>query len=206
MASLSGTRERRNPQHLARIDLVGIGEHWPVGLEDLTVFAPVALAILDLGDFPKRVARFDGIELRLRGCGSGHNIVLHRRNSGRVAHGQHDLFGFLGRGSGAGEDHLVAVGLDIDLGDIETELFSLFLKLFGRSGRRLAASEYFRARRFDEVQKAHGFSPWGSAVADWGCNSEGDGLAAGQLPSCGSRLLASQPAGSYAPVYIWQLG
>src|SRR5690606_15141561 len=42
--------ERRNAQHLARIDLVRVRQHRLVGLEDEGVLGTVALAVVALGD------------------------------------------------------------------------------------------------------------------------------------------------------------
>ena len=41
---------RRDAQHLAGIDLVGVGQHRAVGLEDDVLFPAVALAVLSLGN------------------------------------------------------------------------------------------------------------------------------------------------------------
>src|SRR5258707_6935997 len=75
--ALPGSAQRRDAQHLARIDLVGVGQHWPVGLENDVVLVALALAVLALGNRPQRVAFDDRVELRLRSGGGRLDVVLH---------------------------------------------------------------------------------------------------------------------------------
>src|SRR5262249_19553095 len=77
-ASRRTSAQRRNAQNLARIDLVGVGQHRTVGLEDDVVLVALALAVFSLGNRPQRVAALDRVELGFRRGGSRLDVVLHR--------------------------------------------------------------------------------------------------------------------------------
>ena len=131
---VSWLRQRRNAQHLARIDLVRVAQHRAVGLEDDVVLVALALAVLPLGDRPQRVAGHDRVELRLGRRRGRLDVVLHGRDALGVAEGDGDLLGLFLCLGGAGHLHLVAVDLDLDVGRVEAVLLELLLELLGGRG------------------------------------------------------------------------
>src|ERR1700704_4932329 len=78
-------RKRWNPQHLAGMDLAGIGQQRLIGFEDQMIFAAMAAAIFGFGDVPQRIAGFERIKLRFNGFGGGPDIVMYQGNSRRIA-------------------------------------------------------------------------------------------------------------------------
>src|SRR6185369_4388847 len=113
-------RRVRNPQPLARIDLVGVLQHRLVGLEDLGVLVGVAVVVL--GDLGERVAGLHLIEdgFRLR---SGHaELIVDTADALDVADQEDDLL-LVRLGVDAARDrHLVTVDQDAELVDLEAHV------------------------------------------------------------------------------------
>ena len=119
------------------------GWFWPVriiaqGLQqrlvcfkDQRIFAAMPVAIFGLGDLPERITRLHGIKFGFRGFVGGGDIVLHRADPHRIANGECDFLRLFRRGGGARKNDFVAVGLDVDFGNIETVFLGLLLQLIG---------------------------------------------------------------------------
>ena len=65
---------RGNAQLLSRVDLVGVRQHGPVGLEDLVV--QVGVAVVLLGDLRERVTLDHGVVAGLGGRGGHRQLVI----------------------------------------------------------------------------------------------------------------------------------
>ena len=132
---------RRDAQHLAGIDLVGGGQHRPVGLENDIVVPAVALAVLSLGNRPQRVAALDRVELRF-GCGGRRlDVVLDRLHADGVAERNSDLFGLFRVWGAAGHMHLVPVDRYFYAGRVEPVFLKLLVQRVGGRRLRLTGAE-----------------------------------------------------------------
>ena len=139
-------RKRWNPQHLAWMDLVGIGQQRHVGFKNPMISAAMAGAIFGLRDLPERIAGPHGIKLRLRRFIGGRGIVVDGGGANRIAGRRRDLRGLLRRGGAAREDDFVRLGFGLDVRPIETMLFGLLLPLRGGSGGGLGRAKTFSRR------------------------------------------------------------
>ena len=133
--------QRRDAQDLAGVDLVGVGQHRAVGLEDDVVLPAGALAVFSLGNRPQRVAALDRIELRFGRGGGRLDVVLHRLHADGVAERDGDLFGLFRVRGAARHMHLVPVDRDLHVRRVEAMFLELLLQRVGRRRLRLAGAE-----------------------------------------------------------------
>src|SRR5690606_26563315 len=148
---------RRNAQHLAGIDLVGIAQHRPVRLEDVGIAAAVAEMLL--GDLPERVALDHGVEYRLRRRFGGGDAFFDLGDAGDIADGEdHLLLHLLAHGAAA-HLHRVALDTDVEAPALEAEVGDLLLQRLGvrrRLGRLGTADPERLAGILDEIPETHG--------------------------------------------------
>ncbi|KAG1246057.1 hypothetical protein G6F65_020892 [Rhizopus arrhizus] len=127
--SRRGLRQGRDTQHLARVDLVGAGQHRLVGFENQRVLCALALAVLRLGDLPQVVALLHRVHL---GFGRGllhFQLIVHRGHADGVAQRQGDLLGRFGAEGFARHRDLVAIHRDLQAVRVQAVLIQLFLQL-----------------------------------------------------------------------------
>ena len=129
--SANSLRLGRNPQSLARINVIRILQERFVGLEDFLVFGALAVSVLRFRDLPQRVARLHNIEFRLRFGLRCDDVVFDLRHTLGVSNRENNFFSFSRRWSGAAQRHLAAVDFDINLGRIQAMPGDLFLQFFG---------------------------------------------------------------------------
>ena len=146
----------RNAQHLAGIDLVRVGQHGLVGLEDHRMLGARLVEVL--GDLPEVVALLDGVEHRLLGVGN-HDLGFDRGDAVGVADGDDGLLDDLLALNVAADDRLVALHLDAQLLGAKAVRDQLLLQRLGAGGLVLAADANRLAGRLYEIKNADFLSP-----------------------------------------------
>lgn len=156
--------ERRDTQDPAWHNQVRILDWRRVGFHDLGIFRALALAVVVLGNLPKRVTLLHGVHNRGRNFTVNQQVALDLGDTHGVTKSQNNALSFLVRHRWAADTDLVAINAYLDASR-QPVIGKFFLQGFSGGCLGRARTEDLRTSFLDEIKQSHDVFPRFSVVA-----------------------------------------